>query len=184
APRQLLILLMMRGRPPGRGPGRQTASALPVLLMALGIGSTAWAQSPRVTKAGSMSPLVHAASDLGRAGPTERHRITVGLELRNRDALEAFLEDIHDPTSTNYRRFLTQEEFNPLYGPTAADEAALAAYLEANGVHVTQRLPNRLVVGAVGSVAALERAFGVEIHAVELRGQRHYAALNEPSLPA
>src|SRR5207249_9810102 len=52
------------------------------------------------------------------------------------------------------------------------------------GLRVTERFPNRLLVGAAGSVAALERAFGVEIHSVERGGKRHYAALDEPSLPA
>src|SRR5512144_430034 len=102
----------MRERPPERAPGRRIVSALPVLLVVLGIADAARAQSPGAAKAGSVSPLLRTASDLGRAVPTERHRIAVGLELRNREALEAFLADIHDPTSPNYRRFLTQEEFN------------------------------------------------------------------------
>ena len=57
-------------------------------------------------------------------------------------------------------------------------------YLQANGLMVTDRFPNRLVVGAVGSVAALERAFGVEIHTVTVKGESHYATINEPSFPA
>jgi kumamolisin len=62
-------------------------------------------------------------------------------------------------------------------------EASVVAHLTASGLRVTTRFPNRLVVGATGSVAALERAFGVEIHAVERGGRRHYAAINEPALP-
>jgi len=55
--------------------------------------------------------------------------------------------------------------------------------LRASGLAVTDRYPNRLVVGATGTVAAMERAFGVAIHVVEHRGLRHFAAMNDPSFP-
>ncbi len=69
------------------------------------------------------------------------------------------------------------------YAPTEAQEQAVVDHLRQAGLGVTDRVPNRLLVGAAGSVAALERAFGVAIHHVERAGQRHYAALDEPSLP-
>src|SRR5439155_3635092 len=108
----------------------------------------------------------------------------VSLGLRNRDALEAFLADVSNPDSPGYRHFLTQEEFNAMFAPTSAEEERVVAHLAASGLNVTDRSPNRLLVGAVGSVAALRRAFGVEIHNVALGGRLHYAAINEPSFPA
>jgi kumamolisin len=139
---------------------------------------------PRAVRPGSLSPLLPHAHDLGRAPRSERHHVLVGLELRNREALEAFLADVQDPASPRYHQFLTQEEFNALHAPTAAAEQAVLAHLAASGVEITDRFSNRLVVGAVGSVAALERAFGVDIHTVELGGRQHHAAITEPSLPA
>jgi kumamolisin len=153
-------------------------------LLVLASIPSAHAASPRVVKHGSMSPRVDEASDRGRSPASTEHGIVVGLELRNRDALEAFLTSVQDPASPDYGRFLTQEEFNALYAPTRAAEEGLVAHLRASGLRVTHRAPNRLVVGAVGSVAALERAFGVEIHDVSFRGRPHFAAVNEPSLPA
>jgi len=136
-----------------------------------------------VVKPGSVSPLLGRTTDRGRAASTTRRRIVVGLALRNRDDLDAFLADVHDPRSPRYGRFLTQEEFNALYAPTPAEEASLVDHLRASGLAVTDRYPNRLVVGATGTVAAMERAFGVAIHVVEHRGLRHFAAMNDPSFP-
>ncbi len=149
----------------------------------LSAGVTASAQSPLLVKAGSLSPLLAEATDVGRAPATEQHKVVLGLELRDRQDLDAFLIDVQDPSSPNYARFLTQEEFNALYAPTVADEEALISYLLAKGFRTVERCPNRLLVGAVGTVAAMERAFSVEIHTVMRAGQRHYAAVNEPSLP-
>src|SRR4029077_10190191 len=132
----------------------------------------------------SLSPRLQDAVDGGRARRSDRHHVVVGLELRNRDALDAFLADVHDPASPRYGQFLTQDEFNALYGPTAADEEAVVRHLRSAGLSVTDRASNRLLVEANGNVAALERAFGVEIHDVVLGGKKHYAAVSEPSLPA
>src|SRR5713101_3767387 len=131
----------------------------------------------------SLSPVVREAVDLGRAAPTARQRIVVGLALRNRAALEAFLGDVHDPASPRYGRFLSQDEFNALFAPTEAEEAAVVAHLERHGLTVTDRTPNRLLVRATGSVAAIERAFEVPIHSVLFRGARRHAALDEPMVP-
>src|SRR5439155_2526591 len=110
-------------------------------------------------------------------------RVVVGLALRNRDVLDAFLAEVHDPASPNYGRFLSQAEFDALFAPTQDDEARLVHHLVASGLEVTERTPNRLLVAATGSVGDLERAFGVEIHDLALGGQLHYAAVHEPTLP-
>src|SRR6266566_482058 len=133
--------------------------------------------------AGSLSPRLHEATDRGRSNPRARHRVVVGLGLRNRDVLEAFLAEVHDPASPNYGRFLSQAEFDALFAPTPEVEARVVDHLVANGLEVTGRAPNRLLIAATGSVGDLERAFGVEMHDLALGGQLHYAAMNEPTLP-
>ncbi len=132
----------------------------------------------------SASPRLRDAVDAGRAPRSDHHHVLVGLELRNREALETFLADVQDPTSPRYQQFLTQDEFNALYAPTPDQEEAIVRHLRAAGVKIATRARNRLLVEGVGSVAALERAFGVEIHHVLLGEKKHYAALGEPSLPA
>ena len=103
---------------------------------------------------GSVSPLVRQATDLGPAPASETHRIVVALALRERDALDAFLRDVHDPDSSSYRRFMTPEEFNARHAPTPEDEQALVTYLERNGLGVSDRFPNRLLADFIHSFFA------------------------------
>ena len=156
------------------------ARSLALVVLAAGLAAAPAAAAPGSR---SLSPRLKDARDLGRAPATERHRVVVSLDLRDRDGLEAFLADVQDPASPRYRQFLSQAEFDALYAPTEAEEQAVVDHLGGAGLRVTERFSNRLLVGATGSVAALERAFGVEIHSVELEGRRHYAALAEPSFP-
>ena len=130
-----------------------------------------------------MSPRLGEARVLGREDPGKQHRIVVSLDLRNRDELESLLADIQNPDSPNYRHFLTPEEFNSRYAPSTEAEQRVVDHLQANGLRVTQRFRNRLMVSAAGSVAAIERAFGVELHKVSFRGKSHYATVNEPAFP-
>jgi subtilase family serine protease len=155
-----------------------------VLSISLLFASVAGAGQSRVVLPGSKSPLLRLATDAGHASPVDTHEIVVSLNLRNRDALNALLMDIQDPSSPNYGKFLTQDEFNAAFAPTADDEAALAKFLSDKGLTVTDRFPNRLLIGAVGNVRAIENALGVEIHKVHFKGQPHYATLNDPSLPS
>jgi subtilase family serine protease len=161
---------------------RRAATAL---LIAATLSRSAFAEAPWV-RAGSpsLSPLMPEVVDLGRAPATARYRVVVGLALRNREVLEAFLADVQNPASPRYGRFLSQEEFNALYAPTEAEEAAVVSHLERHGLTVTDRVPNRLLVRASGTVAAIEGAFRVSVHSVRFRGALHHAVLDEPLLPA
>jgi len=162
---------------------RSLTLARSLALVALAAGLAAVPATAAPGKSPSLSPQLKDARDLGRAPATERHRVVVSLDLRDREGLEAFLADVQDPASPRYHQFLTQPDFDALYAPTEAQEQAVVDYLRGARLRVTNRFPNRLLVGAAGSVAALERAFGVEIHSVERGGRRHYAAFDEPSLP-
>src|SRR2546430_882843 len=160
---------------------RTIARSLALLVLTAAVAATTALAAPG--KSHSLSPHLKDAVDLGRAPASERHRVVVSLDVRNREGLEAFLADVQDPSSPRYRQFLSQAEFDALYAPTPAQEEAVVDHLRGAGLRVTERFPNRLLVGAAGSVAALERAFRVEIHSVERAGKRPYAALAEPSLP-
>jgi kumamolisin len=137
-----------------------------------------------VAKAGTRSPLAAQTVDLGRAPATLPLQVAIGLQLRNRAALDAFIADVSDPASPNFQHFLTQAEFNAMYAPTPEQEQSVVDWLAASGFKVTSRASNRLIVGAVGNTTAAARAFGVNVHSVSLRGQTRYAALQEASFPA
>ena len=98
---------------------------------------------------------------LGTMNRSQRLNLAIGLPLRNPAALDALLRQLYDPASPNYHHYLTPEQFTERFGPTEEDYQAVMAFAKANGLKVTARHPNRMLVDVSGSVADIERAMHV-----------------------
>ncbi|PWU04035.1 MAG: peptidase S53 [Terriglobia bacterium] len=109
--------------------------------------------------------------------------LAVGLPVRNPELLDRFLEQLSDPSSPNYHRYLTPGEFTDRFGPTPEDYQALTEFLSSNGLTVTATHPNRTIVDVSGSVADIERVFHVRMNHYQhsTRGA-FYAPDADPSL--
>src|SRR5439155_26011112 len=88
--------------------------------------------------------------------------MSIGLALRNQDQLSALLQGLYNPSSPNYHRYLTQDEFAQRFGPTAVQRQAVIDYLTQQGFVVTQVYPD--LVDFSGSVSKAEQVFGVTIN--------------------
>ena len=97
-----------------------------------------------------------------------RLHLAIGLPLRDPNGLAAFLRDLTDPASPNFRKYLTPEQFTERFGPTAEEYQSVVNFAEANGLQVTATHPNRLVVDVSGTVADVQRTFHIR-----LRNFRH-----------
>src|SRR5437667_12810794 len=122
---------------------RTIARSLALLVLTAAVAASTALAAPG--KSHSLSPHLKDAVDLGRAPASERHRVVVSLDVRDRDGLEAFLADVQDPASPRYRQFLSQAEFDALYAPAEAQEQAVADHLRRRGLRVAERLPTRLL---------------------------------------
>jgi len=100
---------------------------------------------------------------LGRLESFNRLKLAIGLPLRNQAALSNLLQAIYDPASANYHHYLTPEQFAEKFGPSAADYAALTAFVQSQGLTVTGTHPNRALLDVSGSVANIEKAFHVNL---------------------
>jgi subtilase family serine protease len=113
-------------------------------------------------------------------------RMTMVLPLRNQDQLKALLSDLYNPSSPNYRHFLSVDQFAAQFGPTPEDYQAVVQYARTNGFQVTDTPVNRLIVPIVGTVAQVEAAFHVTMnqykHPTEKRN--FYSPDREPTLAA
>ena len=123
---------------------------------------------------------------IGRLVASERLDLAIGLPLRNESGLGDLLHQIYDPNSPNYRRYLTPEEFAAQFGPTESDYENVIAFARANGLTVTGTYPNHAFLDVNGSVAAIERAFHVDMCMYQHPGESRifYAPETEPSIDA
>jgi Pro-kumamolisin, activation domain len=130
--------------------------------------------------------VVTHLSAIGTLPATNRLNLAIGLPSRDAQGLDDFLTQISDPSSPNYRHYLTPEEFTERFGPTEQDYQTVIDFAEQNGFTITGRHDNRLLLDVSGSVADIQKAFHVTLqvyrHPTEARD--FYAPDVEPSVDA
>ncbi len=100
------------------------------------------------------------------------------------DALEKYLDDLEDPKSPNYHRWLTPQEFGERYGPAAQDLAKITGWLQSHGFIVNQVYPSGVVIDFSGTAGEVRDAFHTEVHNLEVNGAAHIANMSDPRIPA
>ena len=123
---------------------------------------------------------------MGRLPATQQMNVAMTLQLRNEAQLQALLQDLYNPNSPNYRKFLSVSEFTAQFAPTEADYEAVVNYATAHGLTVTHKAANRLVVEVSGPTSAVEEAFRVNMKVYQhpTENRTFYAPDVEPSVDA
>jgi uncharacterized repeat protein (TIGR03803 family) len=117
--------------------------------------------------------------------PTTQHlSLAISLPLRNQTELTGFLKQLQDPTSPNFRHYLTPAQFAARFGPTQGDYDAVIAFAQSHGLKVTNTHPNRLIVDVDGAVPDIESAFHVTMQSYQhpTEGRQFFAPNTQPSL--
>jgi uncharacterized repeat protein (TIGR01451 family) len=113
--------------------------------------------------AGHVPKAAATLQSVGSLPASKELRLALALPLRNQDALSKLLTDLYDPSSPRYRQYLTPEQFTDAFGPSEADYNELAAFAEANGLRVTARYSNRMLLDVSGSVGNIEKTFHLRL---------------------
>ena len=100
---------------------------------------------------------------LGPLPDTQKMQLSIVLPLRNQSQLMQLLARLYDPTSADYHKFLSVEEFTDRFGPTEEDYQQVVGFASASGFTVTRQAKNRLIVTIEGTVAQVNSAFHVRI---------------------
>jgi hypothetical protein len=107
---------------------------------------------------GSMPAVIPHLSASGRLDAATRLNLSIGLPLRNENALDTLLGQLYDPASPNYRHYLTPQQFTEHFAPSASDYQTLANFFGTNGFTVVEH-PDRMVLDVSGPVPDVERVF-------------------------
>jgi N-acetylneuraminic acid mutarotase len=144
------------------------------------------AQQSRQVLHNHVRPAVSSgqAAVVGPLPATQQLRVSIVLPLRNQADLTALLGRLYDPSSPDYRHFLSVEQFTEQFGPTADDYQAVVDFAQANGLTVTDRAENRMIVAVTGRVAQVEKAFNVsmEVYRHPTENRTFFSPDREPSL--
>jgi hypothetical protein len=125
----------------------------------------------------SIAPLV------GHVPHQSNITLSIGLPTPDPEGLQTALSKISDPTSPQFRKYLTPAQFHATYGAKAADYQALKDWASANGLSVTATYPNNLLLGVSGTAAQIRTALYVNlVKRQDSEGNPFMAVDREPSI--
>jgi subtilase family serine protease len=126
-----------------------------------------------------------AAAGLAAKSSVSPHRslqMEIYLAPRNQAQLDQLLQDQQDPSSVQYHKWLTPEEYDRQFGPTDADVAEVSQWLRSAGFNITFASAHERRISFEGEVTSAQTAF--HVHVAESRDGTQFANVEDPQVPA
>ena len=149
-------------------------------LFCIAAGRVSLAQTDARTIEHHTPAFVSTARDLGPEQPSRQVTIHVWLQIHNAAALRELVRQQYDKRSSNYHVWLTRDQFNGRFAPTALEAATVRSFLTAHNLKVVSVGERNLYVKAQGTIADVQRAFQVQIHRFNVHGEMHRANTSDP----
>ncbi|HTB19437.1 MAG TPA: protease pro-enzyme activation domain-containing protein [Bryobacteraceae bacterium] len=99
-------------------------------------------------------------------------------------ALEQLLANQQNPTSADFHKWLTPEQYADRFGLSSNDVNRISAWLQSQGMQVQRVARSRTWIQFGGTARQVQNAFHTEIHQYLGNGKLHYANATDPSIPA
>src|SRR3984885_12867241 len=126
---------------------------------------------------------------------TDRGRVADSFELQHmllqlrrpaelEDAFAKYIETETDRSSPNFRRWMSAKEQGETFGLAQQDIDTITDWLRSKGFAVGQVYPSRMVIDFSGTAGKIRDAFHTEIHDLDVLGEKHYANMSDPKIPA
>ena len=177
-------------------PPRFTVPTLILLIILLASSATAFAQAvPLITQAvdegqrvvlrGNTRPEASAANDRGAVAdslPLNGIELLLKRSPEHEQAAATLADDLQLPGSPQFHKWLTADQYAAQFGVHPQDVATISDWLRGHGFTVDDSGP--MTITFSGTAGQMKEAFGTEIHALEVKGQRHIANMSDPSIPS
>ena len=143
--------------------------------------------SQMVTFSGNTRPEAISDND---QGPTSDATPLTGLQLvlqrpaETQAAFNQYVDDLHNPASPNFHKWLTNAQIGVQFGPSSQDIAAVKTWMASKGLTVGSVTPDGMVIEFSGTVGSVRTAFNAPIHNLSVDGVSHYANMSDPQIPA
>ncbi|HLM42796.1 MAG TPA: protease pro-enzyme activation domain-containing protein, partial [Myxococcaceae bacterium] len=124
-------------------------------------------KTPTQVPDGVPGPLPGVYTDKGRAPDNNVIRGLISFPIRDVAGLERSIQEIYDPRSARFRRYLTPREWMERHAPPEADVQMVVDWLKSRGMQVPRVATNRLLVQFVGTVGQFNESFGAELRILE-----------------
>jgi len=126
--------------------------------------------------------FIKKAADLGPVDPNTVITATAWLKLHNEAQLDTLVQGLHKKGSPNYHKWITQDQFNASFGPTSQEVNSVQNFLSSHGLTVLAVAENNMYVKVEGTVAAIQKAFHVQIDSYKFKGNTYRSNKADPSV--
>ncbi len=138
------------------------------------------------TLSGNTHPLARAEFDQGSLAdhaPLSHIVLLLQRGPEQEAALEQFLDQQQDKSSSTFHQWLTPEAFGAAYGPSDRDVSLVTSWLASHGFTNVQINPARTRIEFSGTAGAVHSAFRTAMHRYTINGQQHFANASDPAIP-
>ena len=97
--------------------------------------------------------------------------------------LEKLLADQQDPSSPDYHKWLTPEQYAERFGASRGDMAKITDWLTNEGFRVDYVAQGRNWILFSGTAGQVHKSFGTELRVYRVDGERHFANASDPLIP-
>lgn len=155
----------------------------------LAFSGTAFAATPgtvwvnTASQGVSLSKLA-SVTDIGPLPSSRPLTIRVGLQLQNKAALLKFISSVSSPSSPQFGKFLTPQQFAASYAPSNTQVAQVVTYLQNAGFSNITIEPNHLLISADGTAAQAAAAFNTSFEQFYQFNKTVFANLSPAQVPA
>lgn len=136
---------------------------------------------------GNIPHLAKPEYDRGPVSPSMRIRgasIVFNRTAAQQADAERFLEQLQNPASPDYHKWITPQQYADRFGMSQADIDKIAGWLQSQGLHVDRVSNSRTQIYFSGSAAQIQAALRTQLHQFAQGNEIHFANATAPSLPA
>lgn len=156
-------------------------SVASVIPFAFTAASIAQSSSDAMPNRNAVPALTRLGVNHGPENPASVLNLTVWLNLHNKAGLDAAIEQMYEPGSPNYHKWMNAGELAK-YSPNAAEIKAVKKELASHHLAVSESPSSHLALRVTGTVADVETAFHTPIQKYQLGGKMYHANIASPQL--
>ena len=139
------------------------------------------------TLAGNTRPEANALNDRGRVTddfPMQHMLLQMQRPEEQEQAAKQMVDDLHNPKSAGFHKWLTAAQYGQLFGPASSDIDIVTGWLKSQGFTVNAVYPSGMQIDFSGTAGQVRTAFHTEIHNLSVNGVAHVGNMSDPQIPA
>jgi subtilase family serine protease len=150
------------------------------------VGNAVMEENDRVVLHGTVPPKARPEFDVGPTDPSlpmKRTILLLKIAPEKQAELDRLVAEQQDPSSPNFHRWLTPEDFGKRFGRTPEEIATVKGWLITHGFTIDETAKGGTWINFSGTAADVDLAFHANMHDYQVDGLLRHANSTDPSIP-